>query len=233
MLLLSMCTGPTAQQQPPQLGFVNPFGRAAQDGLFGVMDAGHARTDSLTMRASSTGSGLERFYSALSTQPSWAGGGQQPAGTGWSPHAGTEWPSGGPFGVSQLDLPQMPMPAPQQEVRRSALLYIVSPVQPSLCVQVRCSVDRHDLSARDRILRCPSQHLCRHPLSPDGISAWPQLYLLARAKCLECPQVPAAALMAAVAIASEPGRNSRASAEPEILPDDLDLHALMNTLMCR
>jgi len=39
--------------------------------------------------------------------------------------------------------------------------------------------------------------------------------------------------MAAVAIASEPGRGGRASAEPDTLPDDLDLHALMNTLMCR
>ena len=46
-------------------------------------------------------------------------------------------------------------------------------------------------------------------------------------------QVPAAALMAAVAIASEPGGGSRAAAEPENLPEDLDLHALMTTLMCR
>ncbi len=108
--------GPNAQQTP-QVGFVNPFGRASQDGLFGV-DPSHARTDSFTM--SSTGSGLERFYSAMSTQPSWAGsGGQQSAGPGWSPHAGTEWAASGagPFGVPQLDLPQMLLPAPQQEVR--------------------------------------------------------------------------------------------------------------------
>ena len=60
-----------------------------------------------------------------------------------------------------------------------------------------------------------------------------RLYRLAHAHCIEYPQVPAAALMAAVAIASEPGRAGRASAEPDNLPDDLDLHALMNTLMCR
>jgi len=109
---------------------VNPFGRASQaDGLFGV-DPSHARTDSFTMRASSTGGGLERYYSALSTQPSWAGvGGQQSAGPGWSPHAGAEWASsgGGPFGVPQLDLPQMPLPGAQQEVRPP-------PIQPRNCV---------------------------------------------------------------------------------------------------
>ena len=39
--------------------------------------------------------------------------------------------------------------------------------------------------------------------------------------------------MAAAAIAGEPTYDSNTAASPVNLPEDLDLHALVNTLMCR
>ena len=67
------------------------------------------------MRASSTGSGLERFYSALSTQPSWNNGVAGAPGSGWSSPGGGAWASG-PFSAPQLDLPLISLRQQQQEV---------------------------------------------------------------------------------------------------------------------
>ena len=74
------------------------------------------RSADVTLRASSTGSGLERFQSALSTQPSWS---VQPGA--WPP---PQSPWGGAFsGLQQQDLPQLPLPSAQKgpEVRISGV----------------------------------------------------------------------------------------------------------------